>query len=329
MPAAMTAEEAGGRCLVLGSAGNRVRVTEERRRKKEMAKKGISQSQEKPVAAAEAVLRSNGSANSSLESSSSSSGGLNVKSGPRSVIYSNNNGVVKAESVMRDESLAISPAVPLSFKRCDWITPNSEPLYTYFHDKEWGVPVHDDSKLFELLVLSQALAEHSWRVILSKRAVFRKLFEDFIPTSVANLDVGRLLSTRVPGGMLLSEPKVRAVVENAKQVLKIQQELGSFSNYCWQFGSHKATKRGFRNGRQVPVKSPKSEQMSKDLMKRGLGCVGATVVYSFMQVAGLVNDHLVTCFRYTQLCNKPHHHQDNTSSDTRQDHHTNVVMSEL
>ncbi|KAI3464994.1 hypothetical protein Pfo_021657 [Paulownia fortunei] len=300
---------------ILAPTGNRVRVFEEQRRKKEMtkkppekAKKVILQSPAKPAVAAAAVVRCNVSADSSSDSSSSSSSssssGSNVKSaksmGSRRITICN--GVAKAAKVVPHgvEALTLSPAVPLLVKRCDWITPNSESLYTSFHDEEWGVPVHDDIKLFELLVLSQALAELSWPLILSKRAIFRKLFEDFDPTSVANLDEERLLSMRVHGSTLLSEPKLRAVMENAKQLLKIQQEFGSFSNYCWRFVNHKPIKSGFRYARQVPAKTPKSELISKDLMQRGFRCVGPTVVYSFMQVAGIVNDHLVTCFRYNE-----------------------------
>ncbi|KAK7310893.1 hypothetical protein RJT34_08677 [Clitoria ternatea] len=188
-------------------------------------------------------------------------------------------------------------------KRCEWITPNSHPLYTAFHDEEWGVPVdNDDRKLFELLVFSQALAEHSWPAILNQRDIFRKLFENFDPSSIAEFTEKKLLTLKINGNSLLSEPKLRAIVENAKQLLKVQQEFGSFSNYCWRFVNRKPIRNEYRYGRQVPVKTPKAEQISKDMMRRGFQCVGPTVVYSFMQVAGLVNDHLFTCFRH-QECN--------------------------
>ncbi|KAL3640816.1 hypothetical protein CASFOL_015784 [Castilleja foliolosa] len=296
---------------ILAPTGNRVRVFEDQRRKKEAAitkkpKKVISQSPAKPSAAA-AVVRCNVSADSSSDSSSSaasSSSGSKVKSDKSggSGGIKNSPGVVKSAKIVsrRVESLTLTPAVPLPIKRCDWITPNSESVYNTFHDEEWGVPVHDDIKLFELLVLSQALAELSWPMILSKRSVFRKLFDDFDPTSVANIDAEKLLSMRVHGCTLLSEPKLRSIIENAKQVLKIQREFGSFSNYCWRFVNHKPIKSGFRYGRQVPAKTPKSELISKDLMQRGFRCIGPTVVYSFMQVSGLVNDHLVTCFKYNE-----------------------------
>ncbi|GFP92707.1 probable gmp synthase [glutamine-hydrolyzing] [Phtheirospermum japonicum] len=297
---------------ILAPTGNRVRLFEEQKRRKETTKKPkkvISQSPAKPsaAAAAAAVVRCNVSADSSSDSSSSaasSSNGSNVKSAKSrgSGGIKNSYGVVKSAKIvsLRVESSTLTPAVPLPIKRCDWITPNSESLYTSFHDEEWGVPVHDDIKLFELLVLSQALAELAWPMILSKRSIFRKLFEEFDPTLVGNLDADKLLSMRVQGSTLLSEPKLRSIIENAKQVLKIQQEFGSFSNYCWRFVNHKPIKSGFRYGRHVPAKTPKSELISKDLMQRGFRCTGPTVVYSFMQVAGLVNDHLVTCFRYNE-----------------------------
>ncbi|KAG6437977.1 hypothetical protein SASPL_102908 [Salvia splendens] len=294
------------RCI-LAPTGNRVRILEEQTRRNEMMKKPpekpkrvAARSPAKPAATAAAavILRCDVSADTSSDSSTSAS-----SSGTGSIVKSakttssrrkeNGNGVVRAAEGVG--ALSLSPAVPLPVKRCDWITPTSEPLYTSFHDEEWGVPVLDDVKLLELLVYSQALAELSWPLILSKRAVFRKVFNDFDPKSVASLDDKRLPSVR-----LLSEPKVRAIVDNAKQMLKIQQEFASFSNYCWRFVNHKPIKSGFRYARQVPSKTPKSDLMSRDLMQRGFRCVGPTVVYSFMQVAGLVNDHPVTCYRYNQ-----------------------------
>uniref|UniRef100_A0A151TBZ0 GMP synthase [glutamine-hydrolyzing] n=1 Tax=Cajanus cajan TaxID=3821 RepID=A0A151TBZ0_CAJCA len=172
-----------------------------------------------------------------------------------------------------------------------------DPLYIAFHDEEWGVPVDDDRKLFELLVYSQALAERSWPAILNQRDIFRHFFENFEPSSVAQFTEKKLLSLKINGNSLLSEPKLRAIVENAKKLLK---EFGSFSNYCWRFVNHKPIRNEFRYGRQVPVKTPKAEVISKDMMRRGFHCVGPTVVYSFMQVAGLVNDHLLTCFRHNE-----------------------------
>lgn len=281
---------------ILGPAGNRVRVSEEAKRKIEVLKKSL-QKPKKPVEKmSQAAVKNNLSVDSTCSSdsySSSSSSGRNVKrNGIKQVKDVPNGGEIKDASSKKDGPV----------KRCDWITPNSDPLYMSFHDEEWGVPVHDDRKLFELLVFSQALAELSWLAILHMRDIFRKLFDQFDPSSIAQFTEKKLLSLRFNGNLLLSEPKLRAVVENAKQMLKIQQEFGSFSNYCWRFVNQKPLRNGFRYGRQVPAKTPKAELISKDLMQRGFRCVGPTVVYSFMQVAGIANDHLISCFRY-QECN--------------------------
>ncbi|XP_072980090.1 uncharacterized protein [Typha angustifolia] len=197
----------------------------------------------------------------------------------------------------------VSPSPALVKKRCAWITPNSEPIYISFHDEEWGIPVHDDEKLFELLILSQALSELSWPMILSKRDMFRMLFDDFNHSSVANFTEKKILLLSSSGRTLLSEQKIRAVVENAKQIHKVIEEFGSFSNYCWNFVNHKPIVNGFRYARQVPAKTPKAEAFSKDLMQRGFRCVGPTIIYSFMQAAGIINDHLLSCFRFDD-CNR-------------------------
>ncbi|THG16064.1 hypothetical protein TEA_005599 [Camellia sinensis var. sinensis] len=195
----------------------------------------------------------------------------------------------------------------------------SDPLYTSFHDEEWGVPVLDDRRLFELLVLSQALAEFTWPAILNRRDIFRKLFDNFDPSFVAKFTEKKLLSLRSNGSTLLSEPKLRAIVDNANQTLKqlLLELCKPQAHKKWiplctpstsQDTESRAHKQGFdaerlfRYARQVPVKTPKAELISKDLMQRGFRCVGPSVVYSFMQVAGLTNDHLVTCFRYRE-CN--------------------------
>ncbi|CAL5415592.1 unnamed protein product [Camellia sinensis] len=285
---------------ILGPTGNRVRVSEEAKRKKE----GLKRPQ-KPSRLVSEATRSIVLNNSSLDSTSSlesSSGGSSVKmvSSKRRVKPNGSNSVKVVPDGVDLVSLSLLVSGPV--KRCDWITPNSDPLYTSFHDEEWGVPVLDDRRLFELLVLSQALAEFTWPAILSRRDIFRKLFDNFDPSFVAKFTEKKLLSLRSNGSTLLSEPKLRAIVDNANQTLKIQQEFGSFSNYCWSFVNHKPIRNGFRYARQVPVKTPKAELISKDLMQRGFRCVGPSVVYSFMQVAGLTNDHLVTCFRYRE-CN--------------------------
>ncbi|KAK9271357.1 hypothetical protein L1049_026947 [Liquidambar formosana] len=288
----------------LGLGGNRFRVLEEPKRKKEGLKKPPQQQKPKRSAASEIggpVLRNNLSVDSSCSSDTSSSGSSVKMVNSRRRVKQNG---LRSVKVVPDgaEVAEMSPARSVPLKRCDWITPYSDLHYTSFHDEEWGVPVHDDRKLFELLVLSQALAELTWPAILNKRDIFRKLFENFDPSSIAKFTDKKLMSLKANGSALLSEQKLRAVVENAKQMLQVQQEFGSFGNYCWSFVNHKPIRNCFRYARQVPVKTPKAELISKDLMQRGFRCVGPTVVYSFMQVAGIVNDHLLTCFRH-QECN--------------------------
>lgn len=286
---------------ILGPAGNRVRVSEELKRKAEKPKKPqpqINRASKIP----EPAVRNSVSVDSSCSSDSSSSGSSAKKKVNSRTVRRNGFRPVKVSPDVAEAAALSSPKISGPPKRCDWITPHSDPSYTIFHDEEWGVPVYDDRKLFELLVFSQALAELSWPAILNKRDIFRKLFDSFDPSSVALFTEKKLMSLKVNGSPLLSEPKLRAVVENAKQILKVQQEFGSFGEYCWSFVNHKPIRNGFRYARQVPVKTPKAELLSKDLMLRGFRCVGPTVVYSFMQVAGIVNDHLSTCFRF-QECN--------------------------
>ncbi|GAV71436.1 Adenine_glyco domain-containing protein [Cephalotus follicularis] len=183
-------------------------------------------------------------------------------------------------------------------KRCAWVTPNTDSSYAAFHDEEWGIPVHDDMKLFELLSLSGALAELTWPVILHKRCIFREVFSDFDPIAVSKLNEKKIASSGSPASFLLSELKLRGIIENARQVCKVIDEFGSFQKYIWSFVNHKPIVSQFRYPRQVPVKTPKAEFISKDLVRRGFRSVGPTVIYSFMQVAGLTNDHLTTCFRF-------------------------------
>ncbi|XP_047324296.1 DNA-3-methyladenine glycosylase 1 [Impatiens glandulifera] len=198
------------------------------------------------------------------------------------------------------------PSVPVSVvRRCDWITANSDPLYASFHDEEWGVVVKDDKKLFELFILSQMLSELTWLGILSRREKFSKLFDEFNPRSISKFTDKDLKLFCLNGNPLISETKLRTIVENAVHMIKIQEEFGSFSNYCWSFVNHKPIRNEFRYARQVPVKTAKAEMMSKNMMKRGFRCVGATIVYSFMQAAGLVNDHVTSCFRYQELLQSP------------------------
>ncbi|OWM74500.1 hypothetical protein CDL15_Pgr004003 [Punica granatum] len=285
---------------VLGPTGNRVRASpEEPKRKNASLTKPRQVTKPGPELPASAV-QNNVSVDTVCSSDSTSSGGSSKKVAKLS--RTTKRVGAKPTKLARNPPRADAgeatskPSGPL--KRCDWITPNSDPVYVSFHDEEWGAPVHDDWKLFELLVFSQALAELSWPTILRKRDTFRKHFDNFDASLVAQYDEKKLLSMKVHGSLLLSEAKLRAILENAKEIVKIQKEFGSFNNYCWSFVNHKPIRNGFRYARQIPVKTPKAEVMSKNMMQRGFCCVGPTVVYSFMQVAGIVNDHVLCCFRF-------------------------------
>uniref|UniRef100_A0A0A9DDI2 DNA-3-methyladenine glycosylase I n=1 Tax=Arundo donax TaxID=35708 RepID=A0A0A9DDI2_ARUDO len=200
-----------------------------------------------------------------------------------------------------------APATPEAVegkRRCAWVTPTTDPCYATFHDEEWGVPIHDNRKLFELLVLSGALAELTWPEILKRRQIFREIFMDFDPAAVSKINEKKLVAPGSIAHSLLSEQKLRAALENARQILKIADEFGSFDQYVWGFLNHKPIVSKFRYPRQVPVKNPKADIISKDMVRRGFRGVGPTVIYSFMQAAGLTNDHLVSCFRFSE-CNAP------------------------
>ncbi|KAE9609403.1 putative DNA-3-methyladenine glycosylase I [Lupinus albus] len=285
--------------------GKRVTISEEPKWKKlKKPQRPIIKKEEQQID--ESVVRSNVSSDSTCSSDSSASSNETTKKVTSESKSVKRNGFKPARVVPDAVDVA---TLSLSPKRCDWITQHSDPLYAAFHDEEWGVPAYeDDRKLFELLVFSQALAEHTWPAILNQRDTFRKLFENFDPSSIAQFSEKKLLTLKINGNSLLSGPKLRAIVQNAKQLLKVQQEFGSFSKYCWRFVNDKPIRNEYRYGRQVPARSPKAEFISKDMMRRGFQCVGPTVVYSFMQVAGLVNDHLLTCFRY-QECNQNMHNE--------------------
>ncbi|XP_040996960.1 uncharacterized protein LOC121242979 [Juglans microcarpa x Juglans regia] len=206
----------------------------------------------------------------------------------------------KPRSVVSDGGLESLPEGLQTKKRCAWLTPNAEPSYAAFHDEEWGVPVHDDKKLFELLVLSGALAELTWPAILIKRHIFREVFADFDPVAVSKFNEKMIIAPGSTASSLLSELKLRAIIENARQISKVIDEFGSFGKYIWSFVNHKPIVSRFRYPRQVPVKTPKADAISKDLVRRGFRSVGPTVIYSFMQVAGITNDHLISCFRFQE-----------------------------
>ncbi|KAL6192929.1 hypothetical protein ACLB2K_034015 [Fragaria x ananassa] len=196
-------------------------------------------------------------------------------------------------------------------RRCNWITKNSDKVYVAFHDECWGVPVYDDNQLFELLALSGMLMDHNWTEIVKRRELFREAFSGFDPNIVAKMGEEEIEEIASNKALMLPDCKVRCIVENAKCILKIVRECGSFSSYMWGSVNHKPVINRFRYPRNVPLRSPKAEAMSKDLIKRGFRYVGPVIVYSFMQAAGLTIDHLVDCYRYNEcvsLAERPWRH---------------------
>ncbi|MCD4790931.1 MAG: DNA-3-methyladenine glycosylase I [Bacteroidales bacterium] len=181
-------------------------------------------------------------------------------------------------------------------QRCPW--PKDDPLMIEYHDKEWGVPLHDDKKLFEFMVLDAFQAGLSWSIVLKKRENFRKAFDGFDVKKIARYDEKKIQSLMKDKGIIRNQLKIRATVNNARSFIKIQKEFGSFDKYIWQFTGHKIIQNKLISLDQLPVTSPESNAMSKDLKKRGFKFVGSTICYAFMQAAGMVNDHLASCFRY-------------------------------
>jgi len=182
-------------------------------------------------------------------------------------------------------------------KRCSW--PSTE-LDIAYHDREWGVPVHDDQVLFEFLILEGAQAGLSWSTILKKRENYRRAFARFDPKKVARFDAARKRLLMKDEGIVRNRLKIESTVSNAHAFVAVQKEFGSFDRYIWQFVGGQPI-RNSRKGRDIPARTAESDAMSKDLQKRGFRFVGSTICYAFMQATGLVNDHLTTCFRYREL----------------------------
>lgn len=182
--------------------------------------------------------------------------------------------------------------------RCGWAT--SESMIVY-HDKEWGVPVHDDRLLFEFLVLEGAQAGLSWSTILNKRENYRKAFDNFAARKIAKYDARKVKSLLADPGIVRNKLKVAAAVQNAKAFLAVQQEFGNFDAYIWSFVDGKPIRNRFKTMKEVPARTPESDVMSKDLLKRGFKFVGSTICYAFMQAVGMVNDHITVCFRHDQI----------------------------
>jgi len=187
-------------------------------------------------------------------------------------------------------------------KTCSW--PGNSPLMNKYHDEEWGVPVHDDRKLFEFIVLDGFQAGLSWSTILNKRENFRKAFDNFDAEVIANYDEVKIESLLQDAGIIRNKLKIRATVSNAKYFLEAQKEFGTFGKYIWQFTGGKTIVNKCRKLEDIPVSTKESDAMSKDLKKRGFKFVGTTICYAFMQAAGMVNDHMVDCFRYKEVSDK-------------------------
>lgn len=183
--------------------------------------------------------------------------------------------------------------------RCAWA--HSHPDYYSYHDHEWGVPIHDDRKHFEHMILDGAQAGLSWLTILRRREGYRRAFADFDPGKVAvftKKDINRLLKDT---GIIRNRLKIESAVQNARAFLQIQEEFGSFDQYIWQFTGHKTKVNRFTGSQKLPAKTDESTAMSTDLRKRGFNFVGPTICYAYMQASGMVNDHTTNCFRYKQL----------------------------
>jgi DNA-3-methyladenine glycosylase I len=183
-------------------------------------------------------------------------------------------------------------------QRCAWAV---SPLMIRYHDEEWGIPVHDDRHLFEFLILEGAQAGLSWETILKKREAYRAAFAQFDPRRIARFDGKKVRALLQDPGIVRNRLKITAAIQNAAAFLTIQQEFGSFDAYIWQFVGGRVRVTSRRSLRHVPVSTPESDAMSRDLRRRGFRFVGSTICYAFMQAVGMVNDHVVTCFRYRQL----------------------------
>jgi len=184
-------------------------------------------------------------------------------------------------------------------KRCDWVGDN--PLMIKYHDEEWGVPLHNDKKLFEFLILDSFQAGLSWQIILNKRKAFRTAFDNFNAEIISQYKEDKITELLQNKSIIRNKLKIRAAVNNAKKFLEIQKEFDSFEKYIWQFTNGKTIQNGWKTIAEIPATSPESDAMSKNMKKRGFKFVGSTICYAFMQASGMVNDHLVSCFRYEEI----------------------------
>ncbi len=184
-------------------------------------------------------------------------------------------------------------------KRCPWC--EKDEMYVKYHDEEWGVPIHEDNRHFEFLILEAAQAGLSWLTVLRKRDNYRKAYDNFDPVKVAKYDEEKINELINNPGIIRNRRKIEASVNNAQRFLEIQREFGSFNNYLWGFVNNEIIKNEWDDISQVPANTNLSSKISKDLKKRGFRFVGSTVIYSYLQAAGLVNDHIKDCFRYNDI----------------------------
>jgi len=183
--------------------------------------------------------------------------------------------------------------------RCSWCLGHAE--YVSYHDEEWGVPVHDDRKLFEFLILEGAQAGLSWLTILRRREGYRRAFDDFDPEKVARYDDKKIAALLGDAGIIRNRLKVAGAVKNARAFLKVVEEFGSFDAYIWRFVDGRPIQNAWKRLEEIPAATPEATAMSKDLKKRGFTFVGPTICYAHMQATGMVNDHLTDCFRHAEL----------------------------
>lgn len=184
-------------------------------------------------------------------------------------------------------------------KRCEWA--ETDPLNLAYHDLEWGVPVHDDKKLFELLILEGAQAGLSWTTILKKRKNYERAFDSFNAKKISQYNSQKINLLLSDNGIIRNKLKIAAAIKNAKSFIVIQKEFGSFDNYIWKFVENKPIKNSLKSLSEYPTKTKEAEAMSKDLLVRGFKFVGPTICYAFMQAVGMVNDHQMQCFRYNEV----------------------------
>jgi DNA-3-methyladenine glycosylase I len=186
--------------------------------------------------------------------------------------------------------------------RCPW--PGDDPIYIAYHDKEWGVPIHSDKKLFEFLLLEGFQAGLSWRTILMKRPNFRMAFDNFDYNKIAGYKRKKIESLMKDAGIIRNRLKIESAVKNAKAFIELRKEFGTFDKYIWSFVDNKPVINKFKTLKELPARTELSDTISKDLKKRGFNFVGSTIIYAHLQATGVVNDHLISCFRYKEVNKK-------------------------